>query len=62
MESETVSTVSNSNAPSVTKGYNLETQAFLDRAAKQTEKWEKVEKECDKVRAKKEEKFSQALE
>eukprot|EP00957_Ditylum_brightwellii_P176433 13435677-Ditylum_brightwellii.AAC.1 len=62
MELETVSRVSNSNAFSITKGYTLETQGFLDRAAKQMDKWVEIEKDCDKERAEKEGNFSQALE
>eukprot|EP00957_Ditylum_brightwellii_P149970 11422190-Ditylum_brightwellii.AAC.1 len=54
-EVETASTVSNSNAPSVTKGNNTETQVFLDRTAKQMDKWEDALEKLNEATKKSEE-------
>eukprot|EP00957_Ditylum_brightwellii_P160857 12247779-Ditylum_brightwellii.AAC.1 len=53
-EAETVSTVSNINAPSGTKESTAKTIAFLDRVAKQMDKWENAAKDQAKECAEKE--------
>eukprot|EP00957_Ditylum_brightwellii_P059872 4545288-Ditylum_brightwellii.AAC.1 len=54
--------VSNSNAPSGTKEGTAEMKAFLDRAAKQMDKWENAAKDRGKEHAEKEKEITQVLE
>jgi len=58
----TVSSVTDSNAPPFTQARTDEAEAFLDKAAKQMDKWEAAAQDCAKEREATERDISQALD